>query len=1024
MTHRSFTAASIIAVLIGSALLLTHLTPSADAQAGKAKAKRKAALSLNGASWVWLGKAAPDNDSGVMTKSFTVAGPIKSARVTGSCDNHMQVKLNGQTVLSSGAWERPVNANVTKQVKTGDNTIAATVRNDSGPAGFIFKLEVTLADGKTQVVQSDASWQVAAKGTEQARQVHVVAKYGGGPWGTLPKRPIGGDPTVFTAATVKDAINVPKGFEVELLYTVPKNTQGSWVAITALPDGRLVASDQGNKGLYYITPGKSADDTKVAKVPVNVSNAQGLLWAFDSLYANRNGGGLWRITDSNKDGELDHAEAIVPLKGGGEHGPHAVILTEDKKGLYIVGGNHTDIPPDLTGSRQPRNWGEDLLLPRQWDARGHARGKLAPGGWVARVSPDGKERVLYSNGFRNQYDIALNNHGDMFTFDSDMEWDFGTPWYRPTRVNHVTSGSEFGWRSGTGKWPAYYPDSLPAVVDIGPASPVGVLFGYGAKFPDKWHEALYVLDWTYGTIWAVHLKPNGSTYSGKVEEFVSGKPLPVTDATVGTDGAFYFTVGGRGTQSALYRVTYSGSVDLDAIGVVGSSTADKLRKIRRTLEEYHGVKHAGAVPNAWQHLGHGDRFIRYAARIAVESQPVNTWRAKALSETDPQALITAMVALARQGKSTDLNDALNALNRLELTELSEQQLLEALRAYQLVFIRLGKPNRAQQTQVVHKLDAIYPNESDDANAELVNLLVYLDAPTVVDKTMKLLANLKPTPKPKWATVLDRNNRYGGTAQKMLANMPPLRGIHYAFALRNVRFGWTIPQREQYFAFINSAAKHPGGASYAGFLNNIRKEALANASASERAAVKHLTGENLTPPPPFKVKPVTGPGEKWTVASASNAVGNSLKGRSFENGRNAFYATGCVKCHRFDGAGGAIGPDLSSVGNKFSHRDLLEAIIEPNKVISDQYQSHILETKDGDRYIGIVIENKDNGTVDIYTKDFDTKPITVKASEVDSKKPSPISQMPANLLDPLNKDEMLDLLAYLLSRGDSNAAYFK
>ncbi len=46
----------------------------------------------------------------------------------------------------------------------------------------------------------------------------------------------------------------------------------------------------------------------------------------------------------------------------------------------------------------------------------------------------------------------------MFVYDADMEWDFGMPWYRPTRVNHATSGSELGWRSGTGKWPAYYVD--------------------------------------------------------------------------------------------------------------------------------------------------------------------------------------------------------------------------------------------------------------------------------------------------------------------------------------------------------------------------------------------------------------------------------------------------------------------------------------------------------------------------------------------------------------------------------------
>ena len=105
-----------------------------------------------------------------------------------------------------------------------------------------------------------------------------------------------------------------------------------------------------------------------------------------------------------------------------------------------------------------------------------------------------------------------------------MEWDMNTPWYRPTRVNVVPSGAEFGWRNGGGKWPAYYPDSLPAVVNIGPGSPTGVAFGYGAKFPAKYQNALYVADWSYGKLYAVHLEPKGSSWKAEFEEFMSAQP--------------------------------------------------------------------------------------------------------------------------------------------------------------------------------------------------------------------------------------------------------------------------------------------------------------------------------------------------------------------------------------------------------------------------------------------------------------------------------------------------------------------
>lgn len=126
----------------------------------------------------------------------------------------------------------------------------------------------------------------------------------------------------------------------------------------------------------------------------------------------------------------------------------------------------------------------------------------------------------------------------MFTYDADMEWDINTPWYRPTRINHVISGAEFGWRNGSAKWPEYYSDSFGAVVNVGPGSPTGVTFGTGAKFPTKYQKAFFACDWSFGTLYAIHLTPNGSSYTGEVEEFIGGQPFPLTDICISKkDGA-------------------------------------------------------------------------------------------------------------------------------------------------------------------------------------------------------------------------------------------------------------------------------------------------------------------------------------------------------------------------------------------------------------------------------------------------------------------------------------------------------
>ena len=69
---------------------------------------------------------------------------------------------------------------------------------------------------------------------------------------------------------------------------------------------------------------------------------------------------------------------------------------------------------------------------------------------------------------------------------------------------------------------------------------------------------LFACDWSYGKLYAVHLKPKGSTYQATFEEFASAKPFPITDLLINpADGAMYIAFGGRRVQSGLYRVTTS-----------------------------------------------------------------------------------------------------------------------------------------------------------------------------------------------------------------------------------------------------------------------------------------------------------------------------------------------------------------------------------------------------------------------------------------------------------------------------------
>lgn len=867
-----------------------------------------------------------------------------------------------------------------------------------------------------------------------------------------------GVPPAPPPPTDPSAIHVPPGFKVELLYTVPNAQQGSWVALTLDNKGRIIAGDQYG-GLYRVTlPALGSNEgTKVEALPAKLPplaslpgepaantpkraldadgrapafGAHGLLYAFDSLYVMvdevQGKQGIWRVRDTDGDDQYDKYEYLRSMRGSGEHGPHSLVLGPDGKSIYFASGNHTDTPAHFEGARMVR-WDEDHLLPRMWDARGHARGKFSPGGYVGRMDPDGKRVELFSIGFRNQFDIAFDQNGELFTYDSDMEWDQGTPWYMPTRINHLVDGGDYGWRSGAGRWPAYYADSLPAAIDIGPGCPTGTLFGTGAKFPAKYQRALFAADWTYGTLYAIHLTPDGATFRGEKEEFMTGKPLPLTDVVINPrDGAMYFAVGGRRTQSALYRVTYTGNENTGPAAIPAPTPEAKLR---HQLEALHAEGTGPeAIDIAWPHLASPDRFVRWAARVAIERQLSLNWADRALAEKNPQASIEALIALARVGEKFYQPKIIEALSRFDFPKVAADLQLPLLRAWELAFTRMGKPDVATCAALVKKFDPLFPQEDRNVNRELQALLVYLDSPTIVGKSVPLLSVSEPvvvTPEELGGKgLIARNDGYGKVVADASASRADRQQIAYAYTLRNATAGWTPKLRVEYFSWFARTLNWKGGASFGGFMQNIRKDALTTvADPAERATLDSMS----TPPPPKllvgNVAP-KGPGQAYTVDAAAALVPAKLTGRDFARGKAMFQASACLVCHRFNGEGGGIGPDISGAGNRYTVRDLLTNIIEPSAVISDQYQSEQIDRADGFTIVGRVV-GQEGDEVLVMTNPFMPEEKTrVNVAVIKGRKPSPVSMMPPGLINAMSPDELKDFVAYVLSGGNPDDAAFK
>ena len=790
-----------------------------------------------------------------------------------------------------------------------------------------------------------------------------------------------------------DAVKVAPGFELTRVHAVQREREGSWIAVAADARGRLLVSDQYGP-LYQVTLPRGNDGVPtVAPLPLPIGGVHGLTWLGRDLYAVVGqkavcAPGLYRLRDTNGDGELDDVALLRELNGEGEHGPHAVVASPDGRSLHVLAGNATALP-ELTRSRMPRFWADDTLLaPLPALMGSETRGTL-PGGWICRTDLDGREWELVCAGFRNAYALAFDAHGELFTFDSDTEFEINLPWYRPTRVLHAVSGADFGWRRGALKIPDRAADAWPSVIEMGLGSPTAVLAPRAARFSAAHRDALWVADWSYGKIFALHLQPHGSTFTATREEIVSGMPLPVTAMCVNpADGALYFTTGGRRLQSALYRLRWPA-------GMTRSDSPDAPRPdhlesaagaARRELENFHGRIDTAALEAAWPQLDSDDVVLRHAARTAIESQPVETWRARALRERSPRAALTALLALARVDAARSRPEILGALRILSEASLAPALRHDWLRGLSLTFSRGGEISPEIRASWRPLIAPLFPSTDHETNVALVEMLVFLESPVAAAHGLAAL-------------------RGAVTRQAQL---------DLAKSLRVLRTGWTPAWRREFFEWHARATAWRGGASFGRFLQRLRDDALAAAPEEERPALRTLLAEAAakTAAPDYaetKARPFV---RAWTVDDLARLVASDTQTRDPARGRRLFGAAGCFACHAVGGEGGALGPDLTGASKRFSTRDLLEAIVEPSREISDQYNTVTVRLRDGRALSGRIVNLNENGLGLAANLADPANVVRFPEPDVVSVEPAKISLMPPGLLDSLSGEEILDLLAFL------------
>jgi putative heme-binding domain-containing protein len=872
--------------------------------------------------WIWHAGSGPSPSFPAQTcyfrKSFRVKEPSRLALEV-TADNAYLLYLDGKLVAKGNDWAT-LQA-VKAKLEVGPHVLAARASNAGpGPAGFLVRGGV-LPLGQNVPIQTDDTWRSTDRVSERDGWTRVdfddrgwaraldLGILGIAPWGRL-------------AASVEnpsDRFRVPPGFVVETV--AGPGVTGSVVAFTFDPQGSPCVSIEGGPIARLFDDDRDGRFDRRLPITPQMKNCQGLSFVRGLLYAVGNGSegaGLYRLDDADGDGVFEKTELIRRSSGGmGEHGPHGVAIGPDGR-LYYDNGNHAHLRPPIDPASPVNVAYEGELLPHYNDPSGHAAGVMAPGGEIYCSDDEGKTWKRVVAGFRNQYDFAFNRDGELLTFDSDMEYDVGLPWYRPVRVNHCTLGAEFGWRNGSAKWPVYFFDSLPSALDVGRGSPTGATFYQARQFPASYDDRMLICDWAQGRILAVKLERTGATYKGSAEELVSGQPLNCTDIEIGPDGAVYFATGGRGTQGGLYRVSWQ-RVRLEhehsdppweqairiasplasfsqqriaelrrqnpaewdrAIRLVardpdrsrtprdriralelmaqvgpepGESllcelASDRCRAVADRAVQFLGLRSSAGIrrtlasaladpdPFIRRHaceglmqqpageipvekliplLSDADRWIRFAARVAIGHAEPAKHRDRLLAIKEPRGRIEGLLALVR---ATRLDRV--AQDELLTTELAilrgrphPETECDLLRLIGLTYL-LG-PQRAEakpSRELKRLLLARFSTTTDSpSNREIGRLLAFLDEPQAVAAILAHQAN-----------VADH------TAQ-----------IHDAYCLRALKHGWTPETKRRLWAWYEAASRWEGGFSFLGYLDYMIQNLVVLLSGPERGSLLDL-----------------------------------------------------------------------------------------------------------------------------------------------------------------------------------------
>jgi putative heme-binding domain-containing protein len=162
---------------------------------------------------------------------------------------------------------------------------------------------------------------------------------------------------------------------------------------------------------------------------------------------------------------------------------------------------------------------------------------------------------------------------------------------------------------------------------------------------------------------------------------------------------------------------------------------------------------------------------------------------------------------------------------------------------------------------------------------------------------------------------------------------------------------------------------------------------------------------------------------WKVDDLA-ADAEKLSGRSFLMGKKIFAAARCTLCHSVDGNGVKLAPDLTEVAKKYKGVKLLQQVLAPSTELNEKFRTYQFLMVDGRVLSGTIFKEEPDAYQVIPNLLNPNRVVTIPKNQVDEKIPSKLSSMPEDLLNGLNREQILDLLAYMQAGGNPTSPLFK